>query len=233
MSEMKSPTVRRSILVAVVLASITTQLRAEVVLPTGLAPGSQYEIAFVTADPTTATSSDINYYNNFVRTEANQDPILAGLGVSWNAIASTATVNANTNAPNGGSIPVYNTMGQLVANAAAPLYSETLFGPNSESLINPIAYTQTAVLLPSNTPYGWTCVWTGTDLYWSGGPGTSDPNNPLGSTPFYGGTDGYGPTTQSLVTVGLADEAWYAWLDYQGTALTASMTQYYNSGAPP
>jgi hypothetical protein len=99
---------------------ITTQLRADVILPTGLAPGSQYEIAFVTSDGTTATSSNIADYNNFVTSEANQDPILASLGVSWNAIASTTTVNANVNAPNNGSIPVYNTLGQLVTSSTGP-----------------------------------------------------------------------------------------------------------------
>jgi hypothetical protein len=113
-------------LVAAVFVSITVQLRAEVVLPTGLAPGSQYEIAFVTADTTTATSSDINYYNNFVTREVNQDAALASLGVSWHAIASTASVNANKNAPFNSQIPVYNTLGALVANAASPLYVPVL-----------------------------------------------------------------------------------------------------------
>jgi hypothetical protein len=136
---------------AAILALITLQLRADVVLPTGLAPGSQYEIALVTADSTTATSSDINYYNNFVRTEANQDSILAGLGVSWNAIASTGSVNAYTNAPFNPSIPIYNTQGQLVANAAYPLYSS---GPSSYALANAV-YTQTGGTQSSSE------VWTG------------------------------------------------------------------------
>ena len=118
---------RRSLVVAIlgcaaVLVFSATCVQAEVILPTGLAPGSRYEIAFVTADSTTATSSDINYYDNFVKTEATQDSVLAGLGVSWNAIASTDSVNAVVNAPYSPSIPIYNTCGQLLTNSTHPLY---------------------------------------------------------------------------------------------------------------
>jgi hypothetical protein len=153
-------------------------LRAEVMLPTDLAPGSQYEIAFVTTDVTGALSTNIADYNNFVTQEANQDSILAGLGVSWNAVVSTATVNANVNAPNDGSIPVYNTAGQLVANAAIPLYS-------GSPLINLIDYTQTGAP-NAYTTYGglFHPVWTGTDA-----TGTADPDYPMGATPIWAGGD--------------------------------------------
>ena len=96
-----------------------------------------YEIAFVTSAGTRAMSPNIADYNTFVTQEANQDPTLAALGVSWNAIVSTggsSGVNANVNAPFNSLIPVYNTQGQLVANAGTPLYSG--------SLINPIYYDQ-------------------------------------------------------------------------------------------
>jgi hypothetical protein len=142
-------TVCHCFFVAAILALITTQLRADAVLPTGLAPGSQYEIAFVTADTITATSADISYYNNFVRTEAEQSSTLASLGVSWNAIASTDSVNANANAPFNSSIPVYNTQGQLLADAANPLYGSPY------ALLAPM-YTQTG-----NSSA--TQVWTGSD----------------------------------------------------------------------
>ena len=105
------------------------QCRADMILPAGLAPGSQYEIAFVTSDGTTATSPDITDYNNFVTREANQDAILAGLGVTWHAIASTDAVTANLNAPSSGTIPIYNTAGLLVADASSPLYSGQLLNP--------------------------------------------------------------------------------------------------------
>ncbi|MEI8376345.1 MAG: hypothetical protein WCJ35_26300, partial [Planctomycetota bacterium] len=81
--------------------------RANVILPTGLAPGSQYEIVFVTSDGTTATSANIATYNNFVTAEANQNSTLYNLGVSWHAVASVVPGPAATsNAPSAG-IPIY------------------------------------------------------------------------------------------------------------------------------
>ena len=43
-----------------------------VILPSGLAPGSEYQIAFVTADFTSGTSSLESYYNSFATTEAHK-----------------------------------------------------------------------------------------------------------------------------------------------------------------
>ena len=114
------------VLLAAALAASAVGARADSMLPTGLAPGSQYEIAFVTSDGTNAESSSILTYNDFVTAEANEDSVLAGLGVQWHAIASTDTAAAKDNAPFSASIPVYNTAGQLVADAADPLYGGTL-----------------------------------------------------------------------------------------------------------
>ena len=79
---------------------------ADVILPTGLNPGDQYEIAFVTADTMTATSGDIDDYNTFVSTEANQDATLGSLGATWHAIAGNPYVNA----PAPYEMPIYNTL---------------------------------------------------------------------------------------------------------------------------
>ena len=130
----KFPSPRR-FTVAAALACIAillpaAQLSAGVILPAG--PPPVYEIAFVTTDGTTATSSNIADYNTFVTNEANQDATLAALGVSWNAIVSTGGstgVNADVNAPFNPAIPVYNTQGQLVADAGTPLYSGVLLDP--------------------------------------------------------------------------------------------------------
>ena len=62
--------VRSLVAVALVATMFAGTAVAQVVLPTGLPPGSQYEIAFVTSDGTTATSTDINDYNSFVTAEA-------------------------------------------------------------------------------------------------------------------------------------------------------------------
>jgi hypothetical protein len=128
------------------LALSAAHLCAETILPTGLAPGSVYEIAFVTSDGTTKSSPDITDYNNFVTAEANEDSVLSALGVAWHVIASTEAVDANVNAPNDGTIPVYNTAGQLVSDIDTPLYSG--------AIINPIAYDQYGDWLDS-------LVWSG------------------------------------------------------------------------
>jgi len=74
--------------------------------------------------------------------------------------------DANVNAPFTSTIPVYNTAGQLVANASTPLYGTT--GP----LINPIDYDQYGNALAAP-------VWTGSNT-----DGTTD--KPLGGQSFYG-----------------------------------------------
>jgi hypothetical protein len=136
-------TVRGLIALAFVVSVVlfSPQLQADVVLPTPArmqadAPGAtSYQIAFVTSDGIAAyPSSNITDYNNFVAAEASNDSVLASLGVSWHAIASTLTVNANTNAPSSSSIPVYNTAGQLLTTEG--LYS----GNGLSALLNGTQY---------------------------------------------------------------------------------------------
>lgn len=204
-------TIPASVLMASAVTLIARVAVADVVLPTGLVPGSQFEIAFVTNDPTNALSSDIGTYNDFVTQEAHQSSVLESLDVSWHAIASTATVNAILNAPNDGSIPVYNTAGQLVANSANPLYSG--------SLIWGINYTQTGALVGEST-----YIWTGTDSLESGTGimGIADPSYPMGSTPVPACLPPCSET-ESFVITGLTGSQHpnSGWLDYGGTALTA------------
>ena len=108
-------------------------------IPPNLPAGSKYEIAFVTYGGTTATDPYEADYNAFVTAQAQQNPNLPQ-GVTWHAIASTYengdVQDAIHNAPFTSSIPVYNTQGQLVANAATPLYS--IYG----NILNPIGYDQ-------------------------------------------------------------------------------------------
>jgi hypothetical protein len=79
-----------------------THLMAQVILPIGLSPGTQYQLIFVTKDFwSTPTDGNIADYNAFVTTEANQSSQLAALGVQWNAIVSTTTENARSHLING------------------------------------------------------------------------------------------------------------------------------------
>ena len=66
-------------------------------VPTSLAVGAQYRLAFLTTARTTAISGDIETYNTFVTNEANAQAELAALGTTWKAIGSTAAVDARDN----------------------------------------------------------------------------------------------------------------------------------------
>ena len=99
--------VRAVIFWAAVFAGIVPQLEASglVTVPTGLAPGTQYRLVFVT-DLTYGGVSDGLYqglsanvvnYNDDVENEIAQIPQLAALGATWDAIVSTDAVSAAAN----------------------------------------------------------------------------------------------------------------------------------------
>jgi hypothetical protein len=99
--------------------------------PSGLAPGTKYQLVFVTSDGFFATSTSISTYNTDVTTEAGLDPQLATFdtanGVTWTVIGSTPTVNADSNAPSTGL--VYTLDGTEVASSSSSLYSGSLLAP--------------------------------------------------------------------------------------------------------
>lgn len=114
-------------------------LLATVLPPTGLASGSQYQLAFLTLDGISQSSSNIADYNSFVTTQA-ASMISLFPGVTWHAIASTASVNAKDNAPNT-TLPVYNTHGEVIVPAGVGLYSISSGSP-TPSLTNTIHFDQ-------------------------------------------------------------------------------------------
>ena len=148
---------------AALAASLAGRLFATVIPPIGLAPGSQYQLIFVTADPHNATSSDIDIYNQFVSQEASFSSELPPDATTWNAVASTDTTDANVNAPSG-TYPVYNTAGQLVADAGVGIYTGVL-----QHLV---AYDQFGNLATEAQDNN---VWTGSDY-----TGTGIAGNTLG-----------------------------------------------------
>jgi hypothetical protein len=118
-----------AVLFVAALTSITfpaTHLMAVFIPPSGLGPGSQFQLIFVTTDTTAASSSTIGTYNSFVTGEAA--PINALLsadgihGVTWAAVAATTSTQASANAPTYAGMPVYDTNGDLVA-ASGGLYT--------------------------------------------------------------------------------------------------------------
>jgi hypothetical protein len=131
---------------------LPANLLATVVPPAGLAPGSQYQIIFVTFETTTGVSSDIGDYNKLVNDEAAFATAF-GLpaGIHWNAVVSTPTVNAKDNAPSNG-LPVYNTGGQLVSSTG--IYSGSLLSPVFYDSIGQGYGIQNSAVWTGSTPAG-------------------------------------------------------------------------------
>ena len=178
------------------IAALATHAMAGIIPPIGLAPGSEYQLIFVTADTTTATSTNISDYNTFVTNEAALNPSLPS--ATWDAVGSTATVNANVNAQNvmvdGSYLPVYNTQGIEVSGIA---------GLYSGSLLNVVDYNQNGVLQSSVE------VWTGSTT-----AGVGDGAFVLGNTPEEGTEFG----DSQLKTA--------AWIEFLRQNSTAAHTLY-------
>jgi uncharacterized repeat protein (TIGR03803 family) len=181
--------VRSLVAVALVATMFAGTAVAQVVLPTDLPPGSQYEIAFVTSDGTTATSTDINDYNSFVTAEAALSSSLP-TGVTWNAMASTLTTNAIDNAPTYATVPIYNTAGQLVASGSSQLWLSVF--------ANPIGFDEFGN--PSSASKAWTGTGHGLAMY------------PLGEFPLEPGNPDYieTPSFVFLNTGGPSMDPWFS-----------------------
>jgi len=113
----------RTTLFALAIAALLSAgtATAAVVVPAGLGEGDTYQIMFLTSTTTDATSTDIATYNAIVQARGDAGTKTGGSGITWTAIASTATVGASTNAPVYG--PVYNTAEQLQFANAAQMWS--------------------------------------------------------------------------------------------------------------
>jgi len=80
-------------------AQAGTILVGDPLIPPGLGLGQTFHLAFATSTSTQAYSSDIAYYNAFVQGVADSaGSIVKGHGITWYAIAATASKSANTNA---------------------------------------------------------------------------------------------------------------------------------------
>jgi len=97
-----------------------------ITVPTGLTVGQHYRLVFATLDTYSATSSDINFYNNAVNSEANGVAALHALNTVWRDIGSTPTVNAIDNIGQDPGVPIYDLEGNLVART--PLRERTACG---------------------------------------------------------------------------------------------------------
>ena len=130
-------------------------------LPEGI---SRYRIALVTQGVRDATSTLIEDYNDFVRSEltaSSLESALASVGASpeWFVYGSTSAVDAIDNVLSGGGddLPIFNTRGELVASGWSQFLSQ------SGILSNPIAYDQDGLDYPQSlTSAVLTCTsWNG------------------------------------------------------------------------
>lgn len=158
---------------AAILLACSLAYATDIVVPVGLAPGSTYQLIFVTAGTFAATSGTISDYNADVTAQAALNATLAAFdtanSVTWTVVGSTQAVGVTTNSPSTGS--VYTLDGVQVASAAQQLYSGTLLAP--------LDIDQNGNTLS-------TYVWTGITETGAGGPCSSFCNQ-LGDTfPFSG-----------------------------------------------
>ena len=132
--------------------------------PAGLSPGDSFRFVFVTDGSTTGTSSNIADYNSFVNTQAG-GATYNGTVITWDAIASTPTVNAIDNVVQTPE-PVYLADGTKVTT------NTTSTGLWSGSLLHPINEDLNATITVST-------VFTGTNTDGLGFPGFTLGNTPL------------------------------------------------------
>ena len=132
-----------------ILAGLTLNAHATLVVPAGLSPGEDYHVIFVTSGTTDALSSDIATYDAFAQAHADAAGIGTSIGVDWLAIVSTSSVSARTHLANllGSGAPIYNQWGWKISD------TQDLFSRSHLNSIRFDEYRGTSV----------TAAWTGTD----------------------------------------------------------------------
>lgn len=150
-----------ALLFAILSMTATPAAAVIVTVPTGLAPGASYRLAFVSSTTRDALSSNVADYNLHVQSAASAVPALNALGTNWKAIVSTATVDARDNTSTNPTLsvgePIYRLDDTRIANNYADLWDNSLAAPLSVTELGTI----------SNG-----LAWTGTN-----GSGVKDPFN--------------------------------------------------------
>ena len=171
---------RRYLLAVVAMWCVTNASATVITFPTGLNPGDQYRLAFVTSGTRDATSTNINDYNDFVSAAANAIPELAALGTDWFALASTDAVAARDNT---GTLPTF-----AGGSLGVPIYllndvrlfdsNDDLWGPAFISMpFVPFNRTELDTELP---PFAFP---PSEDFVWTGSTNDGRPQNALGGLP--------------------------------------------------
>jgi hypothetical protein len=143
------------------LLSTSVASATPITIPSGLAPGSTYHLAFVTAGTQNLSvvcgACTIADFDAFVSGEANLDPTLAALGTTWKIIGSTSAVDAVTHL-GVFSDPIYNLGGQLVTSNGTSFAG--LFNPLLSLYDGFIEFNQYGTVVPNAT-----AVFTGSSAF--------------------------------------------------------------------
>lgn len=142
--------------------AIGSTCRADLsLIPQGLSPGDQYRLMFVTSTTTQGTSSDVSYYDSFVSAAATAAGLnfIDGQSVTWQAIVSTPTVDANDSS-------------RLSASSNAPIYrvDGVEIASNGANLWQASGYLLAALDVNEFGNYQSSYVWTGTNFNGFGSP---------------------------------------------------------------
>ena len=181
-------TLERAALAAIAIVVIASSAAAApITVPTSLSAGDQYRLAFVTSTTRDAYSTNIADYNAFVAGVANGVTELQALGTSWNAIASTASVDARDNT---GTNP-------SAAGVSIFLLNDTMFATGNGDLWDVVLHAGAILTtLSINEAGSFTSelVWTGTSVDGTGSWG------PLGEEEASTGLSSFGFSSYSAHT---------------------------------
>ena len=85
----------RGLCVLMAVFLFVNSVEAELMLrPPGLESGDQYRLMFTTSATTDAVSPDIDFYDNFVQSLADEAPIVGTWGLDWQAFISVPSQTA-------------------------------------------------------------------------------------------------------------------------------------------
>ena len=146
--------------------------------PPGLERGDQYRLFFTTSEFRDATSSDIEVYNYFVQSVADDAPVVGQWDIEWKAVASaggfSARDNTGTNPEvDGIGVPIYLLDGRLMAENSVNLWGTAgAFGV--DLLLTELGTEHDIVVQPEGELTR--LVWTGTLQ-----SGIADDNGGLGN----------------------------------------------------
>ena len=148
-----------SLLSVFALAAIAagTASAGSIATPTGLNPGDQFRIVFLTSSQTIAKTSDLSTYDNFVSSNAT-GYTYGGNSPTWQAIVSSPTIDARDHIGllSTSVIPLYTVDGTKVSTGN--LWSGTLLSPINRyidgSTHNYGAYTGTKADGTKSNPVG-------------------------------------------------------------------------------